>query len=107
MYKREIFKATPIYTLTTPIFDQRWPALAPLGLLLYLRAAIRLVFSQQELYGAHTPCTASQVHALLICFVYVYEHVCVPVYLHEQGIATQSMLHEDKGSAVVMIVQPW
>ena len=34
--------------------------------------------SQQELYGAHTTCTASQLHAareLLIC--YVHERVCV------------------------------
>ena len=31
-----------------PIFDQRWPALAPPGPLVYLRAAIRLVFSQKR-----------------------------------------------------------
>ena len=37
---REIFKTTPTFTLTTPIFDQIWPTLAPPGPLLYLRAAI-------------------------------------------------------------------
>ena len=37
-------KATPTFTLTTPIFDQRWPTLAPPGPLLYLRAAIRQLF---------------------------------------------------------------
>ena len=42
-------KATPTFTLTTPIFDQRWPTLiAPPGPLLYVRAAIRLVLSQKR-----------------------------------------------------------
>ena len=40
-------QATPTFTLITPIFNRRWPALGPL---LYLRAAIQLVVATYQLY---------------------------------------------------------
>ena len=36
--------------------------------------AVRITLPELELYGAHTPCAASQLHG---AYMFVYEHVCV------------------------------
>ena len=76
---------------------------------IYTHCVGRLLFNvrlllEQELYGAHTSCAASRLHAAresLICFVYIMNISMLP-HFNFAGRETKEIV----GSAVVLILQP-